>query len=220
MPDPSRCAFFSVFSGKSLKPAIDSSLSACSQYCSLLLAHICCSLLLLPPVSCISSLCPASLQVKPTPTTLHQLALLYSLSHTMVIRIRLSPHRRLPSSREIYYRIVVCNAPKARDSKPIETVGAYDPYPKHIPAVPAAERSLLDEGKPPALNWIKRVEWDKERVGYWLGVGAQPTKRVQWLLEKVSHSTFDTMLSTVGIVLNMPFRCFLQANLSELEAAD
>lgn len=105
----------------------------------------------------------------------------------MSVRLRLSPHRRIPSSQQIYYRIVACNGPRARDSKPLDTVGAYDPIPQHIPVVPASERSLLDEGKKLETRWIKRVEWDREKVQYWIRVGAQPTKRVAWLLQKVSQ---------------------------------
>lgn len=103
----------------------------------------------------------------------------------MSVRLRLSPHRRLPSSQQIYYRIVAINAPRARDSKPLDTIGAYDPVPQHLPVVPASERSLLDEGKEPEMRWIKRVEWDREKVGYWISVGAQPSRRVAWLLQKV-----------------------------------
>lgn len=115
----------------------------------------------------------------------------------MVVRLRLSPHRRIPSSREIYYRIVVCNAPKARDSKPLETIGAYDPLPKNISSIPYSERSLLDEGRrkeDDSINYIKRVEWDKERVKYWIQNGAQPTPRVAWLLHKVSNLVLPCLL--------------------------
>lgn len=103
----------------------------------------------------------------------------------MVVRLRLSPHRLFPTSREKVYHIVACNAPRARDSKPLETVGIYDPIPRRISAVPYRERSLLDEGKMPESQLAKRIEWDKERIKYWIGVGAQPTPRVAWLMSKV-----------------------------------
>lgn len=34
----------------------------------------------------------------------------------------------------------------------------------------------------------KRIEWNSERIGYWLGVGAQPSKPVARLLDKVSSA--------------------------------
>jgi small subunit ribosomal protein S16 len=77
------------------------------------------------------------------------------------------------------------NGPRARDGAPLETVGIYDAIPRRIPDVPKHERSLLDEGKKLARHFVKRIEWDRERVKYWIGTGAQPTKRVAWLLQKV-----------------------------------
>ena len=53
--------------------------------------------------------------------------------------------------------------------------------------VPASQRSLLDEGKTVETSWVKRIEWDRARVKHWLRKGAQPTKRVAWLLHKVGE---------------------------------
>jgi len=102
----------------------------------------------------------------------------------MVVRLRLSPHRIVPTAREHIFHIVACNAPRARDSAPLETVGVYDPYPKHVPVKTGAPSSLLDEGKTVETKFLKRVYWSKERLQHWIRVGAQPTKRVAWLMQK------------------------------------
>lgn len=72
-----------------------------------------------------------------------------------MIKIRLSRGGRtnLP-----YYRILVTNSTSPRDSKFLEKVGTYNP--------------LLGETDE------KRVTIDKERIEYWLSVGAQPTEKV------------------------------------------
>ena len=108
----------------------------------------------------------------------------------MVVRLRLSPHRLTPSSRQKVYHIVAINAPKGRDKAPIETLGVYDAVPTHVPVTRPSERSLLDEGKPVETRFIKRIEWDRERVKYWIGTGAQPTRRMAWLLAKVRSTRF------------------------------
>ena len=91
----------------------------------------------------------------------------------------------MPTSQSEIYHIVAINAPRARDSQPLETLGVYDAIPRHVPVTPKKDRSLLDEGKPPKTEWMKRIEWDRSRVSYWIGVGAQPTRRLAWLLQKV-----------------------------------
>ena len=75
----------------------------------------------------------------------------------------------------------------SRDRAPLETVGVYDAIPRAVPVVPASQRSLLDEGKTVETSWVKRIEWDRARVKHWLRKGAQPTKRVAWLLHKVGE---------------------------------
>lgn len=60
----------------------------------------------------------------------------------------------------------------ARNSKPIEVLGTYDPIPK-----PPRE----GEGKP----W-KDIKLDTVRAKYWLGVGAQPSDPAWRLLSLVS----------------------------------
>jgi ribosomal protein S16 len=59
----------------------------------------------------------------------------------------------------------------ARNSKPIEVIGTYDPIPK-----PPAD----GEGRP-----YKDIRLDSARVKYWLGVGAQPSDPAWRLLSMV-----------------------------------
>lgn len=73
-----------------------------------------------------------------------------------MVRIRLSLHGRkhLP-----HYRIVIIHNREKRESRSIEEVGYYNPI-------------------------TKEVKIEKERVKYWLSVGAQPSDRVAYLLVK------------------------------------
>lgn len=59
----------------------------------------------------------------------------------------------------------------ARNSKPLEVLGTYDPIPKPPP---------LGEGMP-----FKDIQLDKARAKYWLGVGAQPSDPAWRLLSMV-----------------------------------
>ncbi|KAG9237939.1 ribosomal protein S16, mitochondrial [Amylocarpus encephaloides] len=76
----------------------------------------------------------------------------------MVVKIRLA---RFGRRKAPFYNIVVAQARSARNSKPIEVLGTYDPIPK-----PPTD----GEGKP----W-KDIKLDTARAKYWLGVGAQPS---------------------------------------------
>ncbi|KAL7008392.1 37S ribosomal protein S16, mitochondrial [Cystobasidiomycetes sp. EMM_F5] len=102
----------------------------------------------------------------------------------MVVKMRLAPSRLVSTLPNKMFNIVIANGRRARDSKPLETLGLYDPTPRRVATVPRIQRSLIDEGKPLHMEWVKRIEWDSERIKYWLSVGAQPTKRVAWLLHK------------------------------------
>ncbi|KAJ3114043.1 hypothetical protein HDU96_002631 [Phlyctochytrium bullatum] len=79
----------------------------------------------------------------------------------MVVKIRLA---RWGARNHPFYGIVVANARAARDKKHLERVGTYNPVPDR--------------------NGLKHVEMNWDRIKYWLGVGAQPTDRVAWLLSK------------------------------------
>ncbi|MFC2158669.1 30S ribosomal protein S16 [Acidobacteriota bacterium] len=79
-----------------------------------------------------------------------------------MIAIRLT---RLGAKKKPYYRIVVTDSRKPRESKAKETVGYYDPM-----------------KEPP------EIKVDLERVNYWLEKGAQASKTVQSLINKAQKS--------------------------------
>ncbi|KAJ3127050.1 37S ribosomal protein S16, mitochondrial [Nowakowskiella sp. JEL0407] len=119
----------------------------------------------------------------------------------MPLRIRLSCWgvRHNP-----FYGIVVANARSPRDRKFIEKLGSYNPIPTYPTDNPFSysvddlekeirgdEIQLLDSERARILKTknngavpVKHMELDTERIKYWLSVGAQPTSRVAWLLEK------------------------------------
>ena len=69
--------------------------------------------------------------------------------------------KRMGTLKKPFHRIVVMDKRKARDSRPIEILGFYDP--KTDPAT---------------------VKVNKERAEYWLKVGATPSAVVRTLLKK------------------------------------
>ncbi len=72
-----------------------------------------------------------------------------------MVKIRLA---RFGRKKRPFYRIVVTDSRKRRDSGWIEVVGYYNP-----------------------LTNPKTIEMDMDRVNYWLGVGAQMSDRVSKL---------------------------------------
>lgn len=83
----------------------------------------------------------------------------------MVLKIRL---QRFGQKKLPFYHIVCIQARTARNSKPLEKLGTYDPIPK---------------------NGNKDMTLDFDRTKYWLGVGAQPTETAAKLLEKADIYT-------------------------------
>ncbi|KAL9002070.1 MAG: hypothetical protein Q9188_004984 [Gyalolechia gomerana] len=86
----------------------------------------------------------------------------------MVLKIRLA---RFGKRNAPFYNIVVAQARTARNSKPLEVLGTYDPIPKTPPS---------GEGKA-----IKDIKLDISRAKYWLGVGAQPSEPAWRLLSMI-----------------------------------
>ena len=76
----------------------------------------------------------------------------------MSVKIRL---KRMGMKKKPFYRVVVADIRSPRDGRFIEEVGRYNPCVS------------------PSY-----VSFDKERIDYWLGVGAQPTDTVRILLKK------------------------------------
>ncbi|PKS09508.1 hypothetical protein jhhlp_004125 [Lomentospora prolificans] len=77
----------------------------------------------------------------------------------MVVRIRLA---RFGRRNKPFYNIVVAQSRSARNSKPMEVIGTYDPIPKLDP--------YDNSGK-----FHKDIKLDVVRAKYWIGVGAQPS---------------------------------------------
>ncbi len=73
-----------------------------------------------------------------------------------MVRIRLT---RIGRKNTPQYRVVITPLREKRDSKAIEYVGFYNPV-------------------------TKVIELDKERIKYWLSVGAQPSETVKHILVK------------------------------------
>jgi len=73
----------------------------------------------------------------------------------MALKIRLA---RGGAKKRPFYRIVVAQATSPRDGRFVERVGSYNPQLPHEHA--------------------DRVVLNKERLQYWISVGAQPTDRV------------------------------------------
>ncbi|SLN14410.1 30S ribosomal protein S16 [Oceanibacterium hippocampi] len=89
----------------------------------------------------------------------------------MALKIRLT---RMGAKKRPYYRIVVADSRSPRDGRYLESIGRYDP--------------MLDKSDE------TRVQFDEERVKYWLGHGAQPTDRVAAFLGKaglIATPTFN-----------------------------
>ena len=78
----------------------------------------------------------------------------------MAVRIRL---KRVGRRHRPAYRVAAVDSRRARDSKVLEELGSYDPI-------------NTDEDRQVVLK--------RERIEYWLSVGAQPSDTVRRLLEK------------------------------------
>jgi small subunit ribosomal protein S16 len=78
----------------------------------------------------------------------------------MAMKIRLA---RGGSKKRPFYRVVAADSRMPRDGRYVEKLGTYNP--------------LL------AKDDENRVQFNMERVNYWLGEGAQPTDRVARFLE-------------------------------------
>ena len=112
---------------------------------------------------------------KPTYLTSSHLPLHLSAT-TMVLRLRLSRVSTPGGAKRHHprYNIVLAHAQTARDSKPLEVLGTYNPIPE------------LPVGAEPGDRKVKDVKVDVSRCAYWLGVGAQPSDTVWRLLSMVS----------------------------------
>jgi len=78
----------------------------------------------------------------------------------MAVKVRL---KRMGRRHRAVYRLVAIEGRNQRDGKVIEELGAYDPQNK---------------------DQTQQLKLDRERIEYWLGVGAEPSETVASLLGK------------------------------------
>ncbi|KAL8387050.1 hypothetical protein RB595_010195 [Gaeumannomyces hyphopodioides] len=90
----------------------------------------------------------------------------------MVVKMRLA---RFGRTNAPFFNIVVAQARTARNSKPMEVIGTYDPIPK-------------TDSYDTSRKLHKDIRLDMTRAKYWIGVGAQPTDTVWRLLSMVRAS--------------------------------
>lgn len=76
----------------------------------------------------------------------------------MAVKLRLA---RFGKTGHALYRLVAIDEHKKRNGKAMEIIGNYDPH-------KTAQKLILK----------------KDRLDYWLSVGAKPTETVAWLLKK------------------------------------
>lgn len=112
----------------------------------------------------------------------------------MVVRIRLQRHgvRNAP-----FYHIVAIADHKPVKARPIEKLGEYDPVPRPkkfiVPKVdvdaPVLSSGLPQQAQSQKPEMEKRLEWDTDRIKWWLDTGAQPSKTMAKMLDKVSRAS-------------------------------
>lgn len=78
----------------------------------------------------------------------------------MAVKLRL---QRLGRTHKSFFRLSAMDSRKPRDGRVIEELGWYDPHVK---------------------NEDEQTELNRERIEYWLSVGAQPSDTVSDLLKK------------------------------------
>lgn len=132
----------------------------------------------------------------------------------MVVRLRLS---RKGTRNNPFYHVVAINDSKPRDARPIEKLGEYDPIPRPAPtsgrlptpfvggsqtSSSTASGTATTTGVPGHGGMMtsgltqqeqeqqlqKRLEWNESRIKHWLKLGAQPSKPVARLLDRVSNT--------------------------------
>ena len=77
-----------------------------------------------------------------------------------MVRIRL---KRMGRRNYAFFRLCVMDAREERDGRSIEDIGYYDPHKE---------------------KFEEKFVFKRDRVEYWLSVGAQPTEKVRILLKK------------------------------------
>lgn len=100
----------------------------------------------------------------------------------MPVRIRLARHGQRHNP---FYHLVAIASNKRRDAKPLELLGTYDPIPRLPSTADLPSSSKVFGAKLEDVPKEKEVKWNVQRIHHWLETGAQPTKSVVKLLERV-----------------------------------
>ncbi|KAF2862101.1 ribosomal protein S16 [Piedraia hortae CBS 480.64] len=106
----------------------------------------------------------------------------------MVLRLRLARVSTPGGARrhKPVYNIVLAHARTARDSKPLEVLGTYNPIPSEkVYSAGVSPTVFADEEIGTVQKKVKDIKLDVTRTKYWLGVGAQPSERVWKLLSMI-----------------------------------
>ncbi len=111
----------------------------------------------------------------------------------MSVKIRLS---RKGSKKRPFYHIVVANSRAPRDGDFIEKVGTYNPM------VPRED--------------AKRITLVTDRIKHWLGIGAQPTDKVERFLSDAGLLEKKYVVKTNQTKKSLP-KAKAQAKLKEIE---
>ncbi|WVO18425.1 ribosomal protein S16 [Cryptococcus depauperatus] len=100
----------------------------------------------------------------------------------MPVRIRFARHGRRKNP---IFHLVAIDSRRSRNGKPLELLGKYDPIPRIREGMtPPPAANVFAKGAEELVKKEKSVEWNVDRINYWLGVGAQPTRSVVKLLER------------------------------------
>lgn len=109
----------------------------------------------------------------------------------MSVRLRFARHHCTRNNP--LYSLVAIRAPQRQTAKPLELLGSYNPRPIVVPPPSVSPNGQVRDEKEwgprqhtpntgVAKIGQKNVEWNLERVRYWLSQGALPTKPVERLL--------------------------------------
>lgn len=114
----------------------------------------------------------------------------------MAVKIRLA---RGGSKKRPHYSIVAADERAPRDGRFLEKLGTYNP--------------MLPK------DHERRVQFDADRIGYWLSVGAEPTDRVARFLEKSGVLTAKTRNNPKKAVIGKKMAERAEAKAEKLQAA-
>jgi small subunit ribosomal protein S16 len=115
--------------------------------------------------------------------------------------------KRIGRKHRPFYRICAADSRSPRDGRVIEELGTYDP-------------EIADTDA--------RVQWNLERLQYWLGVGAQPSMHVRTFIKKygpqgthlAQQATARNQLTQPKVVGPAPAPVFVPTKKTDAPAAD